>query len=74
MYFPCFCILEMKHMTLLQRDKENIELPCVQSRFSYLVWQQGSIQRHTAENPFWLSTYRRRFDGACHSAPDSSRF
>ena len=39
MYFPCFCILEMKHMTLLQRDKENIELPCVQSRFSYLVWR-----------------------------------
>ena len=41
MYFPCFCILEMKHMTLLQRDKENIELPCVQSRFSYLVWTAG---------------------------------
>ncbi len=26
MYFPCFCILEMKYMTLLQRDRENIEL------------------------------------------------
>ena len=25
MHFPCFCILEMKHMTLLQRDRENIE-------------------------------------------------
>ena len=25
MYFPCFCILEMKYMTLLQRDRENIE-------------------------------------------------
>ena len=25
-YFPCFCILEMKYMTLLQRDRENIEL------------------------------------------------
>ncbi len=41
MYFPCFCILEMKHMTLLQRDKENIELPCVQSRFSYPAWTAG---------------------------------
>ena len=51
-------------MTLLQRDRENIELGR----------EEGSIQRHTAENPFWLSTYRRRFDGACHSAPDSSRF
>ena len=26
MHFPCFCILEMEHMTLLQRDRENIEL------------------------------------------------
>ena len=26
MYFPCFCILEMKYMTLLQRDRGNIEL------------------------------------------------
>ncbi len=37
-------------MTLLQREKENIELTAAfQSRFSYLVGQQGSIQRHTAE-------------------------
>ena len=74
MYFPCFCILEMKHMTLLQRDKEISNYPASKAGFLISYGQQGSIQRHTAENPFWLSTYRRRFDGACHSAPDSSRF
>ncbi len=26
MHFPCFCILEVEYMTLLQRDRENIEL------------------------------------------------
>ena len=26
MHFPCFCILEIHTMPLLQRDKENIEL------------------------------------------------
>ncbi len=26
MHFPCFCILEVEHMTLLQKDRENIEL------------------------------------------------
>ena len=32
MYFPCFCILEMKYMTLLQRDRENIELGLEEGR------------------------------------------
>ncbi|MCM1409876.1 MAG: hypothetical protein NC305_04930 [Lachnospiraceae bacterium] len=26
MHFPCFCTSEVEYMTLLQRDRENIEL------------------------------------------------
>ena len=34
MHFPCFCILEMEHMTLLQRDRENIELGHIEGTIS----------------------------------------
>lgn len=34
MHFPCFCILEVEHMTLLQRDRENIELGYIEGTIS----------------------------------------
>ena len=50
MHFPCFCILEMEHMTLLQRDRENIELGREEGREKGSNQMASLIKMLLAEN------------------------
>ena len=50
MHFPCFCILEMEHMTLLQRDRENIELGREEGREEGSNQMSSLIKKLLSEN------------------------